>query len=407
MSCELLVPEPDDAVPGRAPRVLHNALLRHSANRSVVVIGDASTDLVTCLSHVALSATALTLEASDDECAHLQARAARHRAAGHLYSVSCSGVLRRDGRAGDKWHDQTKDADLFVFSQASWRLAQWKIWARRGVKYSACRAHLGNCDGNEDANGRSRGYRLNHIDSFDILTALRRLQLAGHIRATAQVAMIFDEHTDHDAWSYAKLYDHGWLAWNATFCVPQHELRACIEHAGRAKSKSALHICSRHPQSKFLLAGGPLVRIPRTMAEVESCEHMVGFGTAWTARAEADRIRSGTGGVTPLKGLSAAIDPSGRVHCGAAANRALERHVSSSPWPSSSSPSTAWVRPHPSRGGTARARGMVGGGLLMIHSHRQVASEYVGHAATQCRIACTLLHGHVLDMYMSLEPTTN
>ena len=199
VSCERFVPTPDDAVPGRTPQALHSTLLSHAANRSVVVIGDTSTDLVACLSHVARKATIATLAINAGDCAHLKSRAARGRASGHVFEVACGGTLGEDGSVAEP----PPDADLFVFSQAAWRLAQWKIWARRGVTQSACREAIGNCDGSS---------RLNHVDSYDLLFALRRHQLSGRVRATAQVALFLDENTDHDAWTYATLHRRGYAA---------------------------------------------------------------------------------------------------------------------------------------------------------------------------------------------------
>jgi hypothetical protein len=131
-------------------------------------------------------------------------------------------------------------------------------------------------------------------------------------------------------------------------CVPPPELKRCLVHARRAGSHSAFHVCSRNAQAKYRVAGGALGSIPAHALD-SSCQHTVGFGAEWTASAEALKLRAG-GHATQLDGLSAAIYPSGAVVCGPAANDALATQ---------------------STGHSARR-----GGLVMIHSHRQVASEY-------------------------------
>ena len=162
-TCAQLVPTPNDAVPGRAPQALHTALLPRISGKSVVTIGDASTDALACLSHAAFSATAATLEgpASSDECNHLLSRKERDKMQGHAFNVHCGAFLA---------NGSVPDADLYLFSQAAWRPHHWKIWARKGVSLGTCRARFGNCDGVEASNGgKMRSARLHHVDSFDIV----------------------------------------------------------------------------------------------------------------------------------------------------------------------------------------------------------------------------------------------
>ena len=103
----------------------------------------------------------------------------------------------------------------------------------------------------------SNGLRVN-IPTAPQLLALRQRQLAGEIRSSAEVAVVLDEGASDDAWTYRKLEDAGWMSWNASYCVAQHELQACTAHASLARSKSGLHICGRSAQAKFRLSVGRL-----------------------------------------------------------------------------------------------------------------------------------------------------
>lgn len=204
-----------DAVPGRAPLSLLSELATRLRKRSVVVIGDGSTDGINCLAASgATSATSATIDEHAVDCDHLMARA---NDANLTFKVHCRGLLD---------HASVPDADLYTWSQSSWRAAQWRFWLRRGVTYSSCRKYFGNCATGSltSAMADPRAARLLAVDSFDVLAALRRLQSNGQIRPSAEFAITLDDSTDGDLWTLHKLRDmRGWLDWNSSHCVSTNE----------------------------------------------------------------------------------------------------------------------------------------------------------------------------------------
>jgi hypothetical protein len=354
----LLQPDLHDAVPARAPLALLSALAGRIAQRSVVSIGDGATDGLACFALAgATSATAIPLEASDGECKHLQSRAGLRK---HVFSIECADTLRTQ---------TVPDADLYVWAQSSWRVMQWRLWIEKGVSTADCGRYFGNCE--FDGYGR-KNKRLNHVDSFDLLQMLRRQQLDGRVRGDAEVAMLFDENTDHDAWTLRKLEDMGWIQWNASSLVDDGEASMCLEHARRARSQNSRHVCGRAPGKRFTLAIGSLRSFRlEPPAHAAACTEPVG-GPSFNYSSETELLRT-EARVTPFESLSAALLPSGQPLCGADAEEALIEHLE--PRAASRAASRAVDRQE-AVGSPRRFAEVPAAGLFFVHAFRQVASEF-------------------------------
>ena len=159
-SCASLI-TPFDAVPGRAPLSLLSRVAARVGQRSVVVIGDGSTDGVNCFAANGATATAALIDSHAVDCEHLRGRANESQ---QRFRVHCGGLL--DG-------DSIPDADVYVWSQDAWKTSQWRSWLRRGTSYATCRRYFGNCATIRASSTAhmSRTAMLNTIDSFDLLCA--------------------------------------------------------------------------------------------------------------------------------------------------------------------------------------------------------------------------------------------
>ena len=107
-SCASLI-TPSDAVPGRAPLSLLSRVAARIGQRSVVVIGDGSTDGVNCFAANGATATAALIDSHAVDCEHLRGRANESQ---QRFRVHCGGLL--DG-------DSIPDADVYVWSQDAWK----------------------------------------------------------------------------------------------------------------------------------------------------------------------------------------------------------------------------------------------------------------------------------------------
>ena len=294
IDCKDIVPIPRDAFPARTPQVLHTAVARRVYGLDVVVIGDSSTDAISCFAAHARSATVVPIEANERECVHLRARAAKSRALGLVFAVNCNASTSLLPGAANLRTIDIPDADMYFFSQAAWRTAYWRQWMHRGVAVAACREYFGNCDDEALTSVRYsstwRSHRLDHVDSFDLLRALRSAQATGAIRATAEVVMGFDEDTMHDGWTYRKLQDLGWMSWNQSFCLPPSELALCVNHTMLAGSRASTHVCRYNPRARLRLSGGRIDAIPAAALDATSCHGLVG-SDLWMRAPEAARSR--------------------------------------------------------------------------------------------------------------------
>ena len=379
-SCASLI-TPFDAVPGRAPLSLLSRVAARIGQRSVVVIGDGSTDGVNCFAANGATATAALVDSYAIDCEHLRGRANESQ---QRFRVHCGGLL--DG-------DSIPDADVYVWSQDAWKTSQWRSWLRRGTSYATCRRYFGNCATTRASStaNMSRTAMLNTIDSFDLLSALRSLQLRGKVRATAEFAVILDERAEGDLWTLHRLHETRWPAWNTSVCTSSNETRRCTSNVHLTKSKSARHVCSTHETARWWAVGGSLRAVRAQPAAEAHCALRGPSGSGFNVSAETANLRRPVPRVTSYAGLTAAILPSGELLCAEAADRALDTHVARHPATVGTSRRRAGGRDAVGRAQTtpaaATAHGSedgdmssAPGGLLMMHCYRQAASEFAASA---------------------------
>ena len=383
--CSNVLSELHSAVPARAPLALYSRLAGQIAGLHVVVIGDMATDGIACLAHYAASATAKLLDATDEKCHQLRTQASKMALArNRTFHTDCSDFLSPE--------TPLPDADLYVWFQAAWRHSIWRGWLRRGVATDSCRNLFGNCDVGTSAAVAFTHTKLNQVDSFDILATLRAQQLAGRIRDTAEVSMIFDDETLADAWSMHQLsVQGGWIRRKLSFCVSDEEVGTCYTHAYLAHSKMTREICPRHVQTRFHMLGGSLnassasglcaeapMASAATLTTPLSQPTMDGDG--WNSSTElALLVKNGRASL--VRGLTMLYLPSGAMLCGVAADRALEQHAKSrhgQVLPELYEDNKDELENEPERKAAGEQR--VRSGLLMVFSYRQVATEFSASA---------------------------
>jgi hypothetical protein len=404
IDCSLLVPSPRDAIPARVPLAVYSALARHIAQRRhhrIAFIGDGSTDGMSCLAaafdNVSLSAVLLERAVPKlgirNECEHLRGRAVTH----HL---NCSTSLA-DGTAAA--------ADLYVWSQRAWRMAKWRDWLFKGTTEAACSQHFGFCEKLQMTwRFGSRAARLDYVDSFDVLHALRRQQINGTLPPTAEFAILLDEGSEEDAWTHQKLLDSGWMDANQTFRGDfPHEMQLChnftrevFKHV-RLKA-SPLHVCKAGASARtdgamrFHMMTGRIATIPaRTVHTWDRCERprapeapeapvdADANGSAAASASVASSLRRNGTGVRMLPGLTAALLPNGTAVCGPAADSVLAAHrdaVDAADAAEDAAGRTTSTPIASSPPAPRRHARRLGAGLVTIFAHRQVATEFAASA---------------------------
>ena len=355
---------PVDAMPARVPLALYSALAQRVQRKrlsSVVVVGDGSTDGLTCLSRLAAHRASAALVGGDvpHECAHFRNRGV---------VVDCAAtVLVNNGTLAN---GSLPAANLYVWSQQAWRHAKWRDWMHR-VGSERCRRHFGYCDPDYPESWRPHlgSAKINFVDSFDVLHVLRSRQLEGAVPRSAEFALLLDARGEHDEWTYRRLRDLGWIDWSEAFVgVAQREHALCENYTGsltKGGTSLSKHVCTYHAEEqRFWLLGGRVRNVPRASVELANActrrhEPIVeGFG-ALEAKEEVRQIRAGHG-VRRITGLTAAIMTNGTTRCDQAADALLEAHVAA-----------AALSP------TSPLRD---GGLFTVFAHRQVASEHAASA---------------------------
>ena len=199
LNCTTAVSAPIDAAPIRSPQQTHTAIARRIGGQDLVEIGTRNGDGMMCLARVARRAVAI--EYNPKYCRKLRER--RRRA--HLnYTVVCS-----DFRAAPL------DADMITW------------WQQGGLSNEAA------------------------------LAVLHEQQRAGHVRPTAEAALLFDTSWAHDMASFRSLC--GLASWMES--IPFDERALC-----RTKLKGGGHhhddseTCSR-ARGTFFVVGVPVSRV--------------------------------------------------------------------------------------------------------------------------------------------------
>ena len=116
VDCLRLLTHPNDSVPARAPLAVFSALSRRVdlQNKSLVVLGDVSTDGIACLSTLTSSAFILPATASRRQCDHLRARAAAY---GHRFGAICEASIASPLNTSATLGAHIPDADVYLWSQ--------------------------------------------------------------------------------------------------------------------------------------------------------------------------------------------------------------------------------------------------------------------------------------------------
>ena len=203
VDCKELVAHPVDTAPIRSPQDVHTVIAKRLVGRSVVEIGTRNGDGMSCMAQLASKATAVELAAP--YCVKLRERSsALRQATGHAFEVVCQDYRTAPGL----------DADVFTWWQET-----------------------------------------PHLHNPVALMQLRKLQMSGQIRASAEAILVFDKGWGEDMEDLLALQQLGWPTWNATLSHVD-ELYACMHSNMRRKGH-----CSRVNNGTYYVAGLPLSRV--------------------------------------------------------------------------------------------------------------------------------------------------
>ena len=153
--CASLVPRPVDPSPIRSPQAVHSAMLPHIAGKELLEIGTRSGDGMLCFARVAKTAVAVEME--PPYCAKLRRRSlALARMSGRNFSVRC-----------ERYQESTPDADVYTWWQ-----------------------------------------QVPRLSNEGVLAHLARLRRQGHVRASAEAILLFDNSHGPDVASLRRLRRH-------------------------------------------------------------------------------------------------------------------------------------------------------------------------------------------------------
>ena len=214
INCTALV-KPRDASPIRSPQNIHTWLSERFRGRDVVEVGTRNGDGMMCFAQTARTAVAVEIEREYCDILRRRAENLRRRAQGN-FSVVC-----------DDYKRARLDGDVFTW----WEQAP-------------------------------------HLTNVDAVTYLRREVRRGRIRTGAQAVVLFDMSWRDDVTSLQRLVEQA--AWTQN--IPFDEEALCLRkqqqlaRAGKQRKDSS-ESCER-AKGRFIVAGIPLLRLPRLTARV-------------------------------------------------------------------------------------------------------------------------------------------
>ena len=212
VNCSRLV-TPVDAAPIRSPQRVHTAIASHLHGKSVLEIGTRNGDGMACMAQVATRAYAVEL--SKHYCKKLESRsAALSTQTGHRFNVVC-----QDYRVAE-----SVDADVYTWWQAP-----------------------------------------PHLHNPAVLLQLRRLQLSGKIRQTAEAIFVFDQGWKQDMLDFADLQKLGWANWTERV-GSVHERKLCLEKVHGTLRRA----CHRVTNGTYYIARVELSRVSSRCPEQAS-----------------------------------------------------------------------------------------------------------------------------------------
>ena len=218
INCTALV-KPRDASPIRSPQNIHEWLSERFRGRDVVEVGTRNGDGMMCFAQTARTAVAVEIER--EYCDILQRRSdnLRRRGQGN-FSVVCADFKR-----------SRLDGDIFTW----WEQAPY-------------------------------------LTNVDAVRHLRREVHRGHIRKGAEAVVLFDMSWHDDVTSLRTLVEQAAWTQNIEFdeealCVRKQQQ---LIRAGKRRKDSS-ESCER-AKGRFIVAGIPLLRLPRLTARVYTGE---------------------------------------------------------------------------------------------------------------------------------------
>ena len=145
INCTVAITDPVDAHPVRSPQAVHSAVARHSVGQQLVEIGTRSGDGMACFAQVAKSAIAVEMD--PPACKNLAERSRLLGEKGNrTFAIECQAYQKL-----------TLDADVFTW------------WQQEPV-----------------------------LKNFEVLSHLRRQQVAGGIRQSAMAILLFENGFEED-----------------------------------------------------------------------------------------------------------------------------------------------------------------------------------------------------------------
>ena len=188
-NCTRLIDDPVDSHPVRSPQAVHSAITRHLAGVELVEIGTRGGDGMACFAQVAK--TAVAVEMDEKACKKLEKRSQTLGSRGNrTFSIRC-----------ERYQSLELDADVFTW------------WQQEP-----------------------------HLKNAEVLRHLKRQQLGGKIRASAQAILLFENGYGEDMRSFA--YWRNSSAWIEE--VPFDEQKLCRMHYRqpwfRKRAKGYYHV---------------------------------------------------------------------------------------------------------------------------------------------------------------------